>query len=675
MNTDRMPFRLTTATLAIANLLAIAPALAAEPVFELGTIQVTGQRTQLGEIGEEQVASVVTRKDMQTHNRENVADAVNLLPGVSVTNGTRNEKMINVRGYDVRQVPLYIDGIPVYVPYDGYVDFSRFSTFDLAAIQVVKGFSSVAYGPNAIGGAINLVSRKPHERLEGDAFIGFGSGNEKKAAVNVGTNQGMWYMQVGASYSDANYFPMSSDFTPTASENGGHRENSYRTDSRVSLKLGLTPNATDEYALSYVRQDGEKGQPPSTIAADARYWQWPQWDKESVYFLSKTALGQHETLKTRLYVDTFKNKLATYTNADYNVLRTSGSGAPAYVGTGRSFYDDRATGGSVELESTRINNNTLRLVTHYRTDHHKETDAANILGAEFKDNLFSISAEDNIQLAEKWLLSLGYAHHELRPEMVYKSAANGGSYPLPDKQKADNGQAGLFYDFAPNTRFYGTVAQKTRLPTVKDRYSGKMGSYDANPNLQPEASINYEIGYQGSPWVGAKAEAALFYSEISDKIQSVFISTVASKCSTTAKCQMRNVGEVHTSGIELSLNTPLTNWLDVGTNFTYLDMRNVSDPATRITQVPDKKFIVYAIAKPLPQVDVIPFVEYDTGRWVSNNVRLDGFAILNLKAVYRPMPKLSLEAGVSNLTDKNYELDGGFPNPGRMWFANASYRF
>ncbi len=670
MNPDRMPFRVTIA--AIANLLAIGPVLATEPVFELGTIQVTGQRTQLGEISEEQVASVVTRKDMRTHNRENVADAVNLLPGVSVTNGTRNEKMINVRGFDVRQVPLYIDGIPVYVPYDGYVDFGRFSTFDLASIQVVKGFSSVAYGPNAIGGVINLISRKPHEHLEGDALVGFGSGSEKKAAVNVGTNQGMWYMQAGLSYSDANYFPMSSDYSPTASENGGHRDNASRTDSRVSLKLGLTPNATDEYALSYVKQDGEKGQPPSTIAADARYWQWPQWDKESVYFLSKTALGQHETLKTRLYVDTLKNELASYTNNNYNVLKTSGSGS---VSTGRSFYDDRATGGSVELESTRISNNTLRLVTHYRADHHKETDAANALGAEFKDNLFSLSAEDNIQLAEKWLLSIGYARHELRPEMVYKSPANGGSYPLPDKQKADNGQVGLFYDFAPNTRFYTTIAQKTRLPTLKDRYSGKMGTYEANANLQPEESINYEIGYQGSPWVGAKAEAALFYSEISDKIQSVFVSTVASKCSTTAKCQMRNVGEVHTTGVELSLSTPLTRWLDVGTNFTYLDMRNVSDPATRLTQVPDKKFIAYAIAKPLPQVDVIPYVEYNTGRWASNTVRLDGYTLINLKAVYRPRQKLSLEAGVTNLTDKNYELDSGFPNPGRMWFANASYRF
>ncbi|WP_150427650.1 TonB-dependent siderophore receptor [Dechloromonas sp. CZR5] len=664
--------RRTTLAAVMTNLLGAGSGLAAGPAFELGTIQVSARKVQVGEVGEEQVASVVTRQDMQTFNRENVADAVNLLPGISVTNGTRNEKMINVRGYDVRQVPLYIDGIPVYVPYDGYVDFNRFSTFDLAAIQVVKGFSSVAYGPNAIGGAINLISRKPREKLEGDATIGFASGNERKAAVNVGTNQGLWYLQAGASYIDSDYFPLSSDFQSTASENGGHRDNSYRKDSRVSLKLGLTPNATDEYALSYVKQDGEKGQPPNTIPASARYWQWPSWDKESLYFLSKTALGQHETLKTRLYVDTFKNGLATYTNGNYNVLKTSGSGS---VGTGRSLYDDRTTGGSVELESTRIANNTLRLVTHYRSDRHQETDALAVLGAEFKDTLFSIAAEDNIQLAEKWLLSVGYAHHELRPEMVFKSTANGGSYALPDKQKADNGQIGLFYDFAPNTRFYATVAQKTRLPTLKDRYSGKLGTYDTNPNLQPEASINYEIGYQGSPWVGAKAEAALFYSEISDKIQSVFVGTVAAQCSTTAKCQMRNVGEVHTSGIELSLRTPVASWLEVGGNFTYLNMDNVSNPSTRLTGIPDKKFIAYAIAKPLAQVDVIPYVEYNTGRWASNTVRIDGYTIINLKTVYRPLPQLSLEAGVTNLTDKNYELDYGFPNPGRMWFANANYRF
>lgn len=647
-------------------------ALAAEPIFELGTVQVMAKNQQIGEVGEEQVASVITRQEMQTFNRENVGDAVNLLSGVTLSNGTRNEKMIYLRGYDARQAPLFIDGIPVYVPYDGYVDYNRFSTADLAAIQVVKGFSSVAYGPNAIGGAINLVSRKPRSPFEGDVSIGFASGNEKKTSVNVGSNQGMWYLQAGASYADADYYPLSSDFKATATENGGHRENSYRKDSKLSFKVGLTPNTSDEYAISYIKQDGEKGQPPSTIPADARYWKWPYWNKESLYFLSKTALGQHETLKTRLYLDKFKNETDSYTDSTYSVLRTSGSGAPAYVSTGRSFYDDETWGGSVELESTRIDNNLLRLVTHYKTDKHRETDANAQLNADFEDTLFSIAAEDNIQIAEKWQLSIGLAHHELKPEHMFKSD---GSYPLPAKQSADNGQIGLFHDFTPNTRFYATIAQKTRLPTLKDRYSGKLNSYNPNPSLQPEESLNYEIGYQGSPWAGAKAEAAVFYSEINDKIQSVFVGTVASKCSSTAKCQMRNVGEVHTTGLELGLRTPLAGWLDVGFNYTYLDMKNISSPATKITDVPDSKVTAYAIVKPVGSVDIIPFIEMNSGRWASNTVKLDGYTTINLKTVYRPIKSLSLEAGVTNLTDENYSLADGFPAPGRMWFANANYQF
>lgn len=166
----------------------------AQAPLELGTVTITGQRAQTGEIGADQVASIVTRQDMLRHNRDNVGDALNLLSGVTLSNNVRNEKTIAVRGFDSRQVPLFIDGIPVYVPYDGYVDFNRFSTADLAAIQVAKGFSSVAYGPNALGGAINLVSRKPVRRFEGDASLGFGSGGERQASANLGTRQGMWYV-------------------------------------------------------------------------------------------------------------------------------------------------------------------------------------------------------------------------------------------------------------------------------------------------------------------------------------------------------------------------------------------------------------------------------------------------------------------------------------------------
>lgn len=652
----------------IANILASGVAHAAEPVFELGTIQVTAKKPQVGEVGEEQVASVVTREEMKTFNRENVADAVNLLSGVTISNNSRNEKIIYLRGYDVRQAPLFIDGIPVYVPYDGYVDFSRFTTADLSAIQVVKGFSSVAYGPNALGGAINLISRKPRAAFEGDVNIGFGAGNERHTSANVGSNQGMWYFQAGASYADADYFRMSSDYKPTSTENGGHRENAYYQDSKVSFKLGLTPNTTDEYALSYIKQNGEKGQPPSTDPTAARYWKWPYWDKESLYFVSKTALSQHEAIKLRLYVDKFENEVDTYTDSRYSTLKTSGSGS---VSTGRSIYNDKTQGGSLEFETTRIPYNTLRLIGHYKQDKHEETDATDLLNTEFKDRLASLSAEDNIQLGSNWLLSLGFAHHELRPDSVF---SRGNAYSLPAKQIANNGQFGLFYDFSPSTRFYATVAQKTRLPTLKDRYSARLNTYIENPGLQAEQSVNYEIGYQGTPWHGAKAEAAIFYSNIDDKIQAVYKPGTAS-CTAAARCQMQNVGEVRSTGFELGLRSPVTGWLDLGGNFTYIDMENISSPNTKLTDVPREKLTAYALIRPFGQLEIVPFIESESARWASNTVRVGAHTTLNLKAAYKPLKGLTLEAGVNNLTDQNYALADGFPNPGRMWFANANYQF
>ena len=130
------------------------------------------------------------------------------------------------------------------------------------------------YGPNTLGGAINLVTRKPEKPLEGDVRMGLGSGNRQQYAVNLGSRQALWYVQLGAAYADSHSFPLSSSYQaralPTSASNtsrtvledGGNRNNAYQTDSRLSLKLGLTPNASDEYAHWLCAPGWTQGQPP-----------------------------------------------------------------------------------------------------------------------------------------------------------------------------------------------------------------------------------------------------------------------------------------------------------------------------------------------------------------------------------------------------------------------------
>ena len=88
-----------------------------EQSFELGQITITGRRTRSSDAGEH----TVTAEDIRRNNSQNIAEALEPLPGVNIDfSGGRNETGLRVRGYDARQVPLFLDGIPQYVPYDGY---------------------------------------------------------------------------------------------------------------------------------------------------------------------------------------------------------------------------------------------------------------------------------------------------------------------------------------------------------------------------------------------------------------------------------------------------------------------------------------------------------------------------------------------------------------------------
>ncbi len=255
-------------------------------VFQLGEVSVFGSPI-------DSIATVSIKK-IEQFNRVDLSNSLNLLSGITLASvGPRNESVVYVRGFDLRQVPVFMDGVPVYVPYDGYVDLGRFTPFDLSQISVSKGFASILYGSNTMGRAINLVSRRPRKKLELDARAGVFSGNGIRWNVNAGSNLGKIYFQIGLSKLKQDSYHMSEDFVPRKFEDGGDRENSYRDDFKMSAKVGFTPNETDEYVVGYSNQQGEKGTPPyvgEDSKISTRFWQWPEWNKQSLFFISTTAL-------------------------------------------------------------------------------------------------------------------------------------------------------------------------------------------------------------------------------------------------------------------------------------------------------------------------------------------------------------------------------------------------
>lgn len=637
-----------------------------DSIFRLGEVVVTAQSDlPLG------TADSVSDVEMRRFNRQTLAEALDLLPGVtSARVGARNESTIYMRGLDIKHVPIYVDGIPVYVMYDGYADLGRFTTFDLARISVARGAASVLYGPNTMGGAINMISRTPEKPLELDAGGGAAIGDKYWTYGNFGSRMGKWYLQGGASYMERDYFRLSSDFKAKDSEDGGHRENSYSKDSKINLRVGYIPGEDSEYALRFIHQEGKKGTPPyagDDATERIRYWQWPDWDKQSIYFTSKTGLMRQAYLKTRLYYDKYKNTLSIFDDARYQTqnLRSSSN----------SSYTDDTWGGSLEIGSGPLAGHDLKAAIHYKKDDHREDNSGQPRTV-FKDEIYSLGIEDTWSFTPAWSLVAGISYDTLRALRAedYNSATKTISDFATHDTAAWNPMAALYYDIDAANRLHLSVARKTRFPTLKDRYSYRFGRALPNPQLDPEKANNYELGYSGTLAERIQLHGALFYNQVRDYI---LFARVPDPNNPGARLdQNRNLGKVDFYGFEGQIGIKVSDAVRCGLNYTYTERDNRSGNE-RITDVPRHKFFLFAAVQPFEQLTWQADLQHESERYSSSDGRREAgsYTVINTKVIYELFKGVQVEAGVNNLFDKCYEIQEGYPEEGRSVYASVALRY
>ncbi len=679
---------LTTMACALAgggmlSMLPFAPAMAQESEadavgrFRLGEIIVTGQRGDDVAIG----SSALSSEAIYTFDRASLDDAAQLVPGVSVSGSgnSRNERMIYVRGFDRYQVPLSIDGIRVYLPADGRLDYGRFLTADIAEIQVAKGYASVLDGPGAMGGAVNLVTRKPTRELEVEARGTLTLDNDADyAGYNVfgliGTKHDQWYAQASYTRNFTDHWDLPNDFTPTALENGGARDLSRSSDWRVNAKVGFTPNATDEYALSYTRQEGSKHAPLHvTDTSSTRYWDWPYWNIQNVYFLSTTQLSDIATFKTKLYYNEFKNSLDSYDDATLTTqnLRRAFNSA----------YADRAYGGSVQLDLAPAAGDRLSLAFHYRNDQHREyqENFAPVHEIEpwqtSREETYSAAIENSLALSPtiEFVAGFGYDWRQLRRAEDYADGAF-IHYPIRNAD-AWNAQGALRWTPDADTSAHISVSSRARFPTLFERFSTRFGGAVSNPDLKAERATQVEVG--GARRFGpVRAEAALWYARVNDAIMSfpfVYLGTATS--------QSRNVGNGDYYGAELSLTATVTSTLTLGGNYSWVkrDLEDPSITAFHPTGVPSHKAFAFAQWTPLPALSITPNLDIASDRWVSTPAgayyRTGDYVLANLRVDYTVLPGVDVGLGGRNLFDTEYSTADGYPEAGRTLFVSLRARY
>lgn len=657
------------------------------------------------------------RGEIQNHDALTVNQAIEYLPGVSIDHKSpRNQTGISIGGFDSRQVPLYLDGIPAYVPFDGYVDLTRYLTSDIAEVQVARGFSSPLLGPNLLGGVVNLVTREPQHKFEGDAFIGTGSGNLLNSGLHPGARWRRFFVQGAIDWLQSDYFPISGGFRLTPSQPTDHRVNSYQRDEQYRGRVGWTPRGQDSYVLSYSSQKGNTGIPPYSGTAPPcptgnatvpypcvtpKYWSWPEWNSDNYYFNSNTAIGETSSIRFRAFREHFPNVMDMYDDATYTTMLKASSGI--------LNYDDHSTGASGEFNTRRLAANALSASFFVSDDSHREqTTTFSAPGVSLttapqtdRDLQSSFGFQDIVTLRDGLRATLGFSADHLdgleaqdlsnnklsavpfQIQSVCTAASSTSFSSCTDHVWAYNPVGALSWSTSKSGTIFVTFAEKTRFPTLKDRYSYKAGKAVPNPLLSPEHAQNWTAGYSRAFSLRTVAQVDFFHSDVRNEIENYFF--LSPLCSGGGKggvgsCQQAvNVGRETHEGANFTIRTTPTPRLTLDANYTYLN-RHITG-ATGIFPVgtPRHKTVGTAtIRMPLGATGILS-ARYQSGAvgMSDNSLPLPSakFATADAGLALPIRAGASLEAGVKNLLDRNYYYWEGFPEAGRTWYLTVRYHF
>ncbi|KAA6326360.1 TonB-dependent receptor [termite gut metagenome] len=658
-------------------------------VYSLGEISVLGSKS--GEL----LTDKVNETQFLEFNKVNLTEAANLLPGLTITDGGggRNEGQIFLRGFGSLQTPIFYDGIPIYVPYDGNVDINRFTTFDLSQITVSKGLTSVLYGPNTMGGAINLVSRNPVKAFEvnGISSLKFSEKglNGTHISANIGSKSEKFYVLGSFSYLDNAFLSLPKKFMQGTNEDGGRRENSDTEDLKFSAKVGYTPNTTDEYSFNVIIQNAQKGIPLG-VNGNAQYRRYPEYNKNSVYYRSKTALGKTTSMSITAFYDNFYNIMGQYDDAGY-VLQNKNNAF-------QSIYDDYSTGGSVNFSSSCFSNNLLKLSLYEKYDSHKEHNAAIAANEatgqneksgepiqEYLDNTVSIGLEDVYSLNKSIDLIAGvnYSYRGNNQAQEYGTHYLTGekdiAWDFPTgSDDAFNYQLAAVFTPIEHHEISLSASRKSRFATQKERYSSRFGTTVPNPDLASEFSWIFDLTYKGSIQSIFQYELSVFYNAIDNAIYAVSIPGEYQPDGITLMVTNQNVGKSFATGYEIALGYRPTNTLAFGANYSFIYRENRENKDLKFTDVPAHKAVLFGRFSLPNHPKVYLHIDWELNSkryYTSTGETLPGFGLLNTKFSTKVWNGFSVEAGVKNIFDKEYSYFLNYPREGRTFLTSVVYDF
>ncbi len=507
--------------------------------------------------------TVITAKEIQKSGANSVPDVLKSVTGVVVTDlyGNGNNQTVDIGGFGEtadRHVAIVIDGRRV-----NSMDLSgtRWATIpvdNIERIEILHGSGAVLYGDNALGGVINIITKRPEEGLSGKGEYGFG---------NLGTNKLNGYVNAGSesfgAYLGFDLFKTNGYRDRSAANRNSVRGMfSYDTDDLLSLSLELS--ATDaEYQLPGHLTAVE-------VAEDRTQSVFPNdegKDEDSAYTLGlEKDWGANGIFSVNL----------SYRDQDRESDIASWSSYMTFdidtVGLTPKYVLEQDLGG-------RYNRLTVG-VDYYDTDYEAyrgafKGDRTNLY--RHSKSTLSGYVQDEYNLTDPLLLNLGVRYEQPEIELKADVPPNPATKEtFDDPEWAWN--LGLAYAFSPGSKLYGRVYRSFRYPVVDEFTSYFTGI--TNTNLTQETSLGYEAGLRYSATNKLILDVRGFLINLEDEI-----------AYNGATFQNENLDETRHAGVEGNVRVMPVQYLALYGGAGYMDATFTDGPnnGKNIPLVPEWK--------------------------------------------------------------------------------------
>jgi vitamin B12 transporter len=639
-----MPLRNLTRCLAAAITVhaIVAAAALAQDASRLDEIVVTATRlpTPLEEVAS--AITVITKADIERHQYQTLDEALAAAPGLAVVRlgpaGTQSA--IFTRGTESNHTLVLLDGIEITDPStaDGAFNFSDILLDDVERIEIVRGPHSTLYGSDALGGVINILTRRGAGPVRTNA--GFETGTQRTFIERAGVSgargrlsyrlSAQHYLTDGESVTAPRLRPAGVDDEKDGFENAN-----------VSARLGFTTDFIDIDLIGrFIDTEVELDTSPEDPDTEGNSWQrFGRVQASFVLFqgLLDNRLGLAYTDYNRKTTD-FADSLST----DFSLATNKGDKIKFdWQGDLHTFTNHVISLGLETEEDKAVSSSAFSNGFVSTTDARVRSDAGFVqVQSRFGDALstaLAVRADDHERFPTEvtWRVSAAY---RVAPWGTRLKAAYGTGFKAPSLQQL----------FGANS-------------------FGGFGIFVGNPNLSPETSDGFDIGFE-QDFANRRMRVGLSYFEITIDDLIAFNGTFTS---------LVNQDRADIYGFEGFAALALDPKLTLRTDYTYT--RSEDGTGLDLLRRPKHKLSLDANWRPRDAVQFSAGAVF-TGRRTDidavsfTRIKTSSYAVARLGASYRLGQRWTLVGRIDNVLDKDYQTADGFQGLGRAALAGFRWR-